>query len=211
MWAERSNPALALGALLCALVLAGCAGQEAKNGYLGPRANGRGRPHPDMSRDAAGADRELQGDDRERREEQDDAPKPLLPGVSRPAEAEEPAIEELPVSGDEQERIATTPARADDDQDAAQRRGRFARAMELIESFQYTDAQKILVELTDAYRRADNASRTAQCIFWNGYCYEKTDQQDRAIALYRNVVEDYGQTRSARTARQRLAALTASE
>jgi len=194
------------------LVLAGCASQEVRDGYLGPRANGRGRIQPDMSRNTAGADRELQADSVQESAEDPVAPEPLLEHTppSPSAESEKSKkVEEGPLPG---ERIARSPAPVDDDdRSEVARQQRFTRAMELIESFQYTQAQKILVELTDAYQRAGKVSRTAECLFWNGYCYEKTDHRDRAVALYESVVEDYAQTRSARSARRRLDALASTD
>jgi TolA-binding protein len=133
------------------------------------------------------------------------------PETSRREEATEPreSAEVGPQgNGGAQERMAIGANDEDAQQDQADRKEQFQKAMRLIESFEYDRARQILSGLVEPFGKAGQIERAAESLFWTAYCFEKTREVDDATTLYRRVVKDFPQTRSAGTARQRLEALT---
>jgi hypothetical protein len=85
----------------------------------------------------------------------------------------------------------------------------FDEAVTLITEAKYQDAEAKLNRLLPLYRRVGDGGRTAETLFWLGFCAEKQGRTAEAAQQYREVVKDLPQTPACPHAARRLEALLA--
>jgi tetratricopeptide (TPR) repeat protein len=78
------------------------------------------------------------------------------------------------------------------------------QAVMLVGQRQYADAADKLSALLAGLRTAGDRQRSAEAMFWLGYCYEKQGGPDVAATWYRRAVRVYPWTPAARLAAERL-------
>ncbi len=211
MSADRSLR-LGLCLLVSAALLVGCSSQNYEGGYLRESPYQDDTLSPDLSTRGAGGEGTAASEaspEPAYRADEEDRTRPRVPkATSDPDTRQEEKEDSVGETDAELERIATSPATGESDDQSKDRKQRFQEAMRLVEAFEYEKARPMLSKLAGEYENAGQVPAAAQCLFWAAYCYEKSQSDPEAISLYRRVVNDYAQTRSARTARQRLDALT---
>ncbi len=80
----------------------------------------------------------------------------------------------------------------------------FNDAVAAASNLHYDDAIKKLAPLLKIFENANDTAHASECLFWLGFCYEKTKRAPEATVFYQRVIRNYPQTRSAEQAQERL-------
>ncbi len=83
----------------------------------------------------------------------------------------------------------------------------FDAAVALVADLEYEKATAEFARLLRPLEDAGDATRTAETLFWLGYCCEKRGRRDDAGAFYDRVINEHPQAPAARQAAARLARL----
>ena len=83
----------------------------------------------------------------------------------------------------------------------------FDNAVVLATDLKYAEAEAKLSQLLPIFEAASDHRRSAETMFWLGYCNEKQGRRARAMSFYERVVKDYSDSRASREAGRRLAVL----
>ncbi len=86
-------------------------------------------------------------------------------------------------------------------------RADFERARRLVTELHYEEAAGKFASLAERFALTGDSDRSAQSMFWAGYCYEKLDRLALAEEYYHRLLRRHPQTQSAQRAGQRLAHL----
>ena len=78
------------------------------------------------------------------------------------------------------------------------------QAVALVTELRYDEAIEKLRFLLPALQASGDTQRTAEAMFWIGFCHERQSRFDQATVWYRRTVNDYPDTPAAEQARQRL-------
>ncbi len=91
---------------------------------------------------------------------------------------------------------------------AVQTSAEFDEAVTLITDAKYAEAEVKLNRLLPLYKRSGDGRRTAETLYWLGFCSEKQGRIGTAIQLYQEVIKDYPDTPACPHATRHLEALT---
>lgn len=78
------------------------------------------------------------------------------------------------------------------------------QAVALVTELRYDEAIEKLRFLLPALQASGDTQRTAEAMFWIGFCHERQSRFDQATVWYRRTVNEYPDTPAAEQARQRL-------
>ena len=81
---------------------------------------------------------------------------------------------------------------------------RFHAALGLVAELDYAKAIAELARLQRDFDSVGDEEHSAETLFWLGYCYEKRQRREEAVAFYTRVVSTYSHTPAARQAAERL-------
>lgn len=80
----------------------------------------------------------------------------------------------------------------------------FNDAVAAASNLHYDDAIKKLAPLLKLFESAGDSMHASECLFWLGFCYEKTKRLPEAVVFYQKILRNYPRTRAAEQAQERL-------
>ena len=80
----------------------------------------------------------------------------------------------------------------------------YREAIKLIDGLEHAPAAIKLQQASDQFDVAGDDAHTAESMFWLGFCREKLGQDDPARQAYVNVIQRFPESKSAKSAQQRL-------
>jgi hypothetical protein len=84
-------------------------------------------------------------------------------------------------------------------------------AVVMVAELRYAEAAAKLLSLSRRFESLSDNKRTAESLFWLGYCHEKLDRTGEAARLYGRVVNEYSRQPAAGQAAQRLSRIPESD
>jgi len=78
------------------------------------------------------------------------------------------------------------------------------KAVSLVVELRYDEAEALLADLRPRLEASGDRIRSAEALFWHGYCLEKRGRIPLAVDLYRQTTQRYPETRAAERALDRL-------
>ena len=87
----------------------------------------------------------------------------------------------------------------------------FNRAVEMVMRFEYAPAAEEFRRLEAVFSEAGAPRRTAEAVFWQGFCHEKLGNTEQAKQLYRRCYEIDRTTPAARQAVRRYARIQSAQ
>lgn len=85
----------------------------------------------------------------------------------------------------------------------------FEEAIGLVSESKYAEAEIKFRQSLVWFQAAGDKNRSAECMFWIGFCHEKQGRADEARVQYDKVIRDYPGTPAASMAAQRMGRLPA--
>ena len=83
----------------------------------------------------------------------------------------------------------------------------FAEALALLADLRYRAALAKLPALAEEFAAAGDLAKAGECLFWQGYCFEKLSEPAKARQAYQRVRLRYSETPAAAQAARRLRGL----
>ncbi len=70
-------------------------------------------------------------------------------------------------------------------------------ALAMVDAFRFDPAKEVFSQLLPIYEEAGDYERSADTLFWLGYCNEKNDRLRQALSFYDRVTREYPYTQAA--------------